>query len=402
MDEDSHFYEQLVPFVAFEDVASPSVYTRVPDSWWVLITDVKGSTKAIEAGRYKDVNALGVSTITAVLNAIPGVQFPYVFGGDGATLVVPGSKVELARVAAAAAMTLAQQAFGLELRAGLVPVSEITQANHEVRVARFKASTYINLAMFEGGGLAYAEKLVKDPVEGARYAVTPAEHPDWNLFQGFECRWRPIPARKDHILSLLVVARSGTADQQRDVYRRVVKAIHHKAHLGEEALRPVSAAGLHLEKRTAAYDVEARVRTGRSSGLRYLWWLLQTKVLVYFADLFIRRKWAGASPVGLGRFDGATYRQDVAANTDFRKFDDTLRMVIDVSVKEQQAIETYLESERLNGTVAYGLHTSPAALMTCLINDFGGNHVHFVDGSHGGYALAAKQLKEQLKQPTGA
>ncbi len=28
----------------------------MPDDWYVAITDVKGSTKAIEAGRYKDVN----------------------------------------------------------------------------------------------------------------------------------------------------------------------------------------------------------------------------------------------------------------------------------------------------------------------------------------------------------
>ena len=42
-------------------------------------------------------------------------------------------------------------------------------------------------------------------------------------------------------------------------------------------------------------------------------------------------------------------------------------------------------------------HTSETALMTCVIDGYDGNHVHFVDGADGGYALAAKQLKAQLK-----
>lgn len=34
--------------------------------------------------------------------------------------------------------------------------------------------------------------------------------------------------------------------------------------------------------------------------------------------------------------------------------------------------------------------------MTCAIDDYRTEHMHFVDGSDGGYALAAKQLKKQL------
>jgi len=34
--------------------------------------------------------------------------------------------------------------------------------------------------------------------------------------------------------------------------------------------------------------------------------------------------------------------------------------------------------------------------MTCFIRDFGGEHLHFLDGSNGGYAMAARQMKQQL------
>jgi len=35
--------------------------------------------------------------------------------------------------------------------------------------------------------------------------------------------------------------------------------------------------------------------------------------------------------------------------------------------------------------------------MTCLIFNHEGNHVHFVDGADGGYAMAARPLKAALK-----
>jgi hypothetical protein len=44
----------------------------------------------------------------------------------------------------------------------------------------------------------------------------------------------------------------------------------------------------------------------------------------------------------------------------------------------------------------YGLHESKAAIMTCLIFTAGQDHAHFVDGSDGGYAMAAKALKKNL------
>ncbi len=45
------FYAELGEFDRFEEVANESVYTTVPSSWWVLVTVVRGSTQAIEAGQ---------------------------------------------------------------------------------------------------------------------------------------------------------------------------------------------------------------------------------------------------------------------------------------------------------------------------------------------------------------
>jgi Protein of unknown function (DUF3095) len=95
-------------------------------------------------------------------------------------------------------------------------------------------------------------------------------------------------------------------------------------------------------------------------------------------------------------FSAEKYIREMGENTDYQKFDDMIRMVRDCSVKQRDAVVAMLELERANGEIAYGIHTSPEALMTCLVFSLD-NHIHFVDGSNGGYALAAKQLKQQLR-----
>ncbi len=34
--------------------------------------------------------------------------------------------------------------------------------------------------------------------------------------------------------------------------------------------------------------------------------------------------------------------------------------------------------------------------MTCLVFDYSGRHLHFIDGAEGGLSLAAKPLKERV------
>lgn len=383
--EEDGFYAGLGEFDRFEEVANEAVYTAVPSSWWVLVTDVKGSTRAIEAGRYKEVNALGVSTITAVVNAIPDIPFPYVFGGDGATLVIPPGRVEEARAAAAQAQALARDAFGMELRAGMVSVAELKAAGGVVRVARFRISGSVTMAMFSGGGLSLAEKWVKDPAGGSRHAVVAAAAADPGVFDGFQCRWRPVPSRRGQVISLLILAREGDGRG----YPAILEGI--SATLGRpvEGLCPIEPERMRLASGLAQLRADARVATRSSGGVVFSLHQLKTWLGLRVGNFLFRMGWK------VGRFNGATYRQEVVENTDYRKFDDLLRMVLDLTREEIARLRAYLESERQAGRVYYGLHESDSALMTCFIRDFGGQHLHFLDGSNGGYAMAARQMKQQ-------
>ena len=93
------FLLQVPEIEHFADVSEPRFYVDVPDDFYVVLTDVRGSTRAIEQGRYRDVNAVGVASIVAIRNAIPDLELPYVFGGDGATLLVPESHREICEAA---------------------------------------------------------------------------------------------------------------------------------------------------------------------------------------------------------------------------------------------------------------------------------------------------------------
>ena len=87
-----------------------------------------------------------------------------------------------------------------------------------------------------------------------------------------------------------------------------------------------------------------------------------------------------------------TYKSDIVANADFRKFDDGLRMTIDCSPAFADALEARLVSA--SDFADWGLFRQEAAQVTCLapsVTERG--HVHFVDGSDGGYTLAAKAMK---------
>ena len=81
-------------------------------------------------------------------------------------------------------------------------------------------------------------------------------------------------------------------------------------------------------------------------------------------------------------------------NTDYRRFDDTLRILLDCNKSQADEINSMLAQRARRGELNYGLHRSDSALMTCLVfNLHKGEHIHFVDGSDGGFTSAAKNLK---------
>lgn len=381
---DESFFAEIPSLERFAEVPDPSWYRQAPASWALIITDVEGSTKAIEEGRYKDVNALGVASIVAVRNAMPDVDMPFVFGGDGATMLCPKSRLPQVEPALRGLQERATNAFQLGMRAGIVPIDQLLEAGHNVLVARYRASEHATFAMFAGSGLTEGEHWVKDPQRGTEFAVQPgAAAAD---FAGFECRWEPIPSEKGEVVCILVQAIASDRSEAAEVYKAIITKLES---ILEGDGRPVGVERLKVATGASAYRTEAALKTGHGKGVSHSFTKLKTMAMARMAK--------GAMENDTDGFVHGAYRQEVAANTDFRKFDDTLRMVLDVTLDQKAAIEAFLMTEHEAGRVVFGVHGAPSATMTCVITKREGDHVHFVDGSDGGYALAAKQMKAQIK-----
>ena len=69
-------------------------------------------------------------------------------------------------------------------------------------------------------------------------------------------------------------------------------------------------------------------------------------------------------------------------------------MVLDCTPALADEIEDYLKKAAAAGIVRYGTHRQAAAMMTCFApTPSKPDHVHFMDGADGGYAVAATTMK---------
>jgi hypothetical protein len=257
-----------------------------------------------------------------------------------------------------------------------------------VRVARFRASEHVRLAMFAGSGFAEAERRIKSDA-GTAYEVP--EQGDANAsLEGFECRWRPVESQRGQIVSLLVASSSPNEDESASLYREVIAKLDELT--ASASSPPVTLESLQMAGPSLSnYAVEARLRSGQREGPAFEAHLKKARKHTQIGRLLMT---LGTSA---GGFDGRTYRREVLENTDFRKFDETLRMVLDLAESELEALHGYLEAQHRSGRLVFGMHRSKQALVTCFVRSYGGDHVHFVDGANGGYALAAKELKARIR-----
>ena len=103
---------------------------------------------------------------------------------------------------------------------------------------------------------------------------------------------------------------------------------------------------------------------------------------------------AGPFGIKVGKFVPKTYVEQLVENSDFRKYDDGLRMILDCTRELARELTQRLATAASKGIVRYGLHEQDAAMMTCFTPSvMRSDHVHFIDGARGGYASAATVLK---------
>ena len=376
----ANFFAGLPVLAHARDTFDASRYRPAPDDWALVATDIVDSTVAVGKGQHKTVNFVAAMAIAALRNLCAPTPIPFLFGGDGAIVMVPPQHVARARVEMARVRGLGARDFGMSLRVGLVAVAALRRLGSDVLVGRYEPTPGNSFGVFLGGGVGRLEAAVKgrgDPGLAAEAAI-PASLDDAAAvdLEGLSCRWDELRSTRGRMVTLIL---SGRADLGA-VYADVVALAAPDADA-----RPVREDTLRTRWPPRGFMLEARAR--RRDG-----WLALWALRVLAETLLARLVFALGRPVG--GFDPARYRQEVASNTDFCRHDDTLCFVVDCALDAVEAIQRHVEAFAAAHRVRFGIHVSETALMTCLVTAAGdGLHVHFVDGGAGGYTAAALRLK---------
>jgi hypothetical protein len=362
----------------FRAVLDDDLYRSAPDDWLIAVSDVVGSRKAIAAGRYKAVNMAGVALISALMNALETQDLPYIFGGDGAAIICSPADREVVADAMAKTAAWVRDDLDLELRAALVPVSVVRAQGYDVMVQATRVSEAVKNYAFRGGGLSRAEALMKE----GEYAVAPAPPGSRPDLTGLSCRWSPIRPEGGKIVSIIIEPGERAQGRFPAMAETLLNLVGmQKAGDGS----PMPRYGPGGKWPPDGIELEARATRGNGS-------LAARRAALYVRTLL---SWfILTTGLNIGSFNARHYREFTSLNTDYRKFQDGLRVTASLGEMELARLREFLEGERAARKLRYGLCVQESAILTCYVPSVtSDSHFHFLDGAGGGYAQAAENMK---------
>lgn len=354
------------------------LFYNIPADWHVIITDVKKSTQAVANGLHETVNLVATGSIVAVLNIAykNDITVPFFFGGDGATFIIPPSILDECKKALVLHQENTERNFSLFLRVGHVPVKDVYTAGHQLKVTKLKASQLFNIPVLLGDGLVFAEKIIK----AEDYMLTAPEKEDRELdMTGMECRWDKIkpPQSYDEVVSLLIVARDIT--EQAAIFRTVVQKLD-AVYGNPEKRKPITESQLKLKATVKKIGREMKTKFGKSKPFYLISKLFTTTLGLYY---FKTRP-------------GKNYLQQLVQLSDTLVIDGRINTVISGTTAQREELQYALDELESSGKIWYGLFTSKESVLSCYVRNMNEKHIHFVDGSDGGYTRAASMLKKKL------
>jgi len=382
MSENSNdmFYSRLpVNEIQLSDLLTEEhLFYKVPGNWVVVITDVTKSTKAVEKGLHETVNLVATGSIVAVINIAykANLTVPFFFGGDGATFIIPPTILASVIHALVIHQENTKRNYDLALRVGSVPVADIYDEGHILRITKLRTSQLFSIPVLLGDGLGYAEKVIK----GEDYILSqlPVKEEELDL-TGMQCRWDKIkpPQNYDEVVSLLVIATDN--EKQAVAFKKVIDQLD-EIYGAQEKRKPISVPMLKLKATLEKISQEMRVKFG---GFRPLYLLNKwiTTLLGYF---YFRTE------------KGKKYLLQLVDMSDTLVIDGRINTVISGTVSQREQLESSLTALERDGYISYGLYVSKESVMSCYVRNMNEKHIHFVDGSEGGYTRAAGMLKRKL------
>ncbi len=388
-----NFYKDLEPLRRpIKDVlADEKLFTNFPDNWHVIVADIVNSTNAVLQGRHDDVNLIAAGSLIAAINAAKpfNTEIAYFFGGDGGTVIVPDEIVNKILSGLNAHKINSLNSFSLDLRVGRVAIGDIKKAGHDLRVAKVAIGGGYNKSVVIGDGLKYAENIIKSKYlhdkESLEKQLLKTDTSELNL-EGLECRWDRIkpPTSSLEVVCLLIEATK--VQQQSTVYRNVMIKLDEI--YGEADKRhPITINRLQLLTTFRKFRKEMMAR--------YSNWNISYFLKAFFESLIGRLYFKYNFKVN--DLKGQEYLEQVIAFSDTLTIDGKINTIVSGTKENRIHLLKYLNEEEQKGLLIFGHFVSTESIMTCYIENRNKKHIHFLDGSNGGYTEAAKELKPKLQ-----
>ncbi len=383
---EDHFYSNLPvhKMPLHQLLIQNRLFEKVVASWYVIITDIKSSTAAVNLGLHENVNLVATGSIVAVLNIAfkANISVPFFFGGDGATFIVPPGIVDDVMKSLLKYKDNTLQNFNLELRTGIIPVAEIYKEGHSLNICRFSSAETFSIPIVLGDGLAYAEQVIK----GEHYLLAGHDTASDEIdLSGMQCRWDKIepPENSDEVVTLIVIA--SETEQQASVFSKV---IHHLDQIygSPEKRQPISVSKLIFKTSFNSLGKEMKHRLGKIKFFELLKsWFINIYGYIYFRTA-----------------RGKKYLKQLVEMSDTLVIDGRINTVITGTAQQRLALQKELNQLEKDNKILYALYVSGESIMSCYVRDLEDDHIHFVDGADGGYTQAAGILKQKIRDKLGA
>lgn len=370
-----------------EALTNESYFKSAPNNWSVVVTDIENSTEEFNKGKYQEMNIISASSIIVALNIAEKykIEIPFIYGGDGASIVVPKRILAEVLESLATLRNNAKYNFQLTLRVGSISVESLKEYGYRLKIAKIKITEDYTQAIFLGPGLGQAEKIIKSD----KRFLTKREGEEKKLnLSGLQCRWNEIapPEHKKDILVLIVnpIKRS----KQGVIYQKILGDIE-DVYGSFRRRHPISGKEIG---HSSGYKTLSRASYLKYGKLNLFYTAFQM-VKSFLSKIYIRSQIKLPIRIHEDYING-----DIATATDTLKIDGSLKTIIAGSKKQRLLLLKKLERRERNGEIVFGHFGTDSTTITCYVHKREKEYINFIDGTDGGYVRAAEELKGKIKK----
>ena len=380
--ENTLFYTNLINYKEpiNELLSKTDQFQRIPDDWYIVITDIKGSTSSVNKGLSELVNLIATGSIIAALNIAKKhtIDIPFFFGGDGATLLIPPILLQDIMEALILHQENIQKEFDIHLRVGNISVSHVYENDQELKIIKASINNLHTIPVILGNGLSFAEKEIKS--RDIDFDILEKQESNLDL-DGMECRWNkiPPPENSNEVVSLLINAVKES--KQAQIFQLILEKTD-EIYGSLDDRNPISVNKLELKFNYKKIKTELKA-TNKKFGIVNFF-------KVWLSGLI-------GKYIYLPNDSGRRYLKELKKLSDILVMDGRINMVISGTVKQRELLTEYLDDLENNEEIIYGIYVSNTSIMSCYVRNRNAKHIHFVDGGSSGYTKAAMVLKEKMQ-----